>query len=141
MSATITRSVFDKALPALARFSNLPQAAQVAEYIRQWLAVLAEHPDMAPQFDSELDAYARELRAGGLLVGEQRSGFLLAVYARMLPQDATREELVKQVDRRMAREGRRFCQWRGTVPASEFDAWKYDDAVRRSALPNKGEAR
>lgn len=134
MSATTTRSVFDKALPSLARFSRLPQAPQVAEYIRQWLVVLAEHPDMAQEFDRELDAYARELHAGGLLVGDQRSGFLLAVYARMLPTDPTRDELIRQVDRRMAREGRRYCQWRGTVPAHEWDAWRFDEAERRAAL-------
>jgi hypothetical protein len=96
---------------------------------------------MAQEFDAALDTYARDLRASGLLVGEQRSGFLLAVYARMLPQDATRDELVRQVDRRMAREGRRYCKWRGTIPASTFDDWKHDDYLRRSALPNKGESR
>lgn len=140
MSATATRSVWDKALPSLARFSTLPQAPQVAEYIRQWLVLLSEHPDMAAEFDTELDAYARELHAGGLLVGDQRSGFLLAVYARMLPRDDTRDELVRQVDRRMAREGRRYCHWRGTIPANEWDAWRFDDYRRRAALKNKGVA-
>jgi hypothetical protein len=112
----------------------------VAEYIRQWLVLLTNHPDRAEEFDRELDAYARELRAGGLLVGDQRSGFLLAVYARMLPTDSTRDELIRQVDRRMAREGRRYCRWRGTVPAGEWDAWRFDEAVRRAALKNKGVA-
>lgn len=139
MSATTTPSLWDKALPSLARFSMLPQCAEVAEYIRQWLVVLAVEPDRAGEFDAALDAYARDLRRAALLVGEQGSGFLLAVYARQLPHDETRAELVRQVDRRMAREGRRYCRWRGTIPASMFDDWRHDDAVRRARLPNKGE--
>lgn len=140
MSATTTRSVWDKALPTLSGFCARPEGPQVAEYIRQWLVLLAAHPDMAAEFDDALEAYARDLRASGLLIADQRSGFLLAVYARMLPRDETRDELIRQVDRRMAKEGRRYCHWRGTIPATEFDGWKFDDYLRRAALKNKGVA-
>lgn len=136
----MSAGTWDRALPTLARFTRLPQGPQVAEYIRQWLVLLTAHPDRADEFDRELDAYARELRAGGLLVGDQRSGFLLAVYSRLLPRDETQAELIRQVDRRMAREGRRYCHWRGTVPVGEWDAWRFDEAVRRAALKNKGVA-
>jgi hypothetical protein len=139
VSATATPGVWDKALPTLARAARLPAAQAAAGYVGEWLATLAAHPDLAGQFDRELDDYAADLRRAGVLVGDQGAGFLLALWSRLNVRGPLQGELVKQVDRRAALRGLRHCPWRGTVPAGQFDAWRLDRARERSALKNKGE--
>lgn len=132
-------SVFDRALPALARATQLPEAVAAAAWVGEWLTVLAAHPGMAQQFDGDLDAYARELHQVGVLVGEQGAGFLLALWSRLNVAAPLQAELVRQVDRRKGREGVVWCKWRGWLPRGEFERWRSDDAVRRAGLPNKHE--
>jgi hypothetical protein len=131
-------SVYDKALPALARATGLPRAVAAAGYVGEWLATLAAHPDLAHQFDTELDDYARDLRRDEVLVGDQAAGFLLALYTRLHP-GAHQDELRKQVDRRKGLSGLVWCNWRGWVRRDEFDAWRFDRAQERADLPRKGE--
>lgn len=140
MTATLAApSIFDKALPGLARAATMPEAIAAAAYVGDWLAVLAETPARCGECCAELDAYAADLHRRGVLVGDQGAGFLLALFARLRPADPLRPTLVWFVARRKELKGWRWCKWRGWVPVGEFDAWRFDQAQRRADLPSKFE--
>lgn len=138
MTATAIRpSVWAKALPALP--SARAKCPEACEYIGQWLAVLAVEPDRGGEFDRALEDYAAELRRAGILTPHQGSGFLMAVWSYSSVGSPLTPTLVAQVDRRAAFRGVVHCKWRGTVPRSEFDLWRTDEAVRRAASGYKHE--
>lgn len=137
VATTATPSIWDKALPSLARATAIPEALSAAEYVGQWLAVLAEEPRRAGDFDRELDDYAADLRRREVLVGEQGAGFLLALWSRLNVSSPLQATLREQVDRRKALHGWRWCPWRGYVPAHEWDSWRYDRARERAQAPSK----
>lgn len=140
MSATTApSSYFDKALPTLARASALPEAQAAAAYVGQWLAVLAQEPQRAGEFDAEIDDYAADLNRRGVLVGDQGAGFLLALFSRLNITSPLQSELVRQVDRRSTLRGMRHCRWRGTITAYEYDTLRNDRAAERAAMPSKFE--
>ena len=142
MTATIApptarRSVFDRALPALPSAAAKPDAPQAVAYLDAWLALLADDPARGGEFDRELDQYAGELRRTGALTEYQGAGFLLALFAYQRVGSPLVATLVAQVDRRAALRGVRHCRWRGDIPEHQYDSYRYDDALRRSQLPNK----
>lgn len=130
-------SVFDKALPSLARATKLPEAQAAANYVGEWLAVLADDPGRLGDCCAELDAYAADLRRAGILVGDQAAGFLLALWSRLNPRSPLQPTLVWLVDERKRLAGWKWCKWRGWVPVHEFDAWKFDRAKERADAPSK----
>lgn len=132
-------SMWDKALPQLPSAAANPNAPQAVAYLDQWLAILADDPARGGEFDRELDAYAAELRRTGAITPHQGSGFLLALWSYQRVGSPLVPVLVAQVDRRAQLRGLVHCKWRGTVPQAVYDSYKYDDALRRSQLPNKWE--
>lgn len=138
MTATLAApSIFDKSLPSLARATKLPEAVAAAAYVGDWLAVLAHEPARLGECCGELDDYADDLNRRGVLVGDQGAGFLLALWVRLNPRsplDGTHDWLVAK---RKGLKGWRFCKWRGWVSVAEFDAWQFDRAGERAAMPSK----
>ena len=140
MTATLDRPpVWAKALPQLPRAAARPDAPAIVAYLTQWLAILQHDPDRGGEFDRELDAYAAQLRQTGALTEHQGAGFMLALWSYQSVGHPLVPVLVAQIDRRAALRGMRHCKWRGTVPVGTFDDWRYDEALRRVALPRKGE--
>lgn len=133
------RSYWDKALPQLPKAAAKPDSAAAVGYLDAWFALLAADPERGGEFDRELDAYAAELRRSGAITPHQGAGFLMALWAYQRVGSPLVPVLVAQVDRRAALRGVRHCKWRGDIPMHEFDAYRYDDALRRSQLPNKHE--
>ena len=142
MTATMSRpsSVWAKSLPALPSAAAKPDASAAVAYLDQWLAILADDPARGGEFDRELDAYAGQLRATGALTEYQGSGFVMALWAYQRVGSPLVATLVAQVDRRAAMRGVRHCRWRGDIPEHQYESYKFDDALRRSQLPNKHEA-
>jgi hypothetical protein len=126
-------------LPQLPRAASKPDAPAIVRYVSDWLAVLEADPSRGPEFDRDLDLYAASLRQSGALTPHQGAGFLLALWSYSNVGNPLQEVLRQQVDRRAALHGLRHCRWRGTIRANEFDHWKWDEALRRSQLPNTGE--
>lgn len=143
MTATLDRptttrpSVWAKSLPTLASAASASHAATSTAYIADWLAILASDPERGGEFDRELEAYAGDLRRVEFLTEYQGAGFLLALWAYQNVGNPLVPVLVQQVDRRAKLRGVKHCRWRGDLPIADYDAPRYDEALRRVQIPNK----
>lgn len=140
MTVTLNRpSVWSRALPALPKAASKPDAPAIVKYVGEWLGILAADPARGGEFDRELETYGATLRESGAIASHLGSGFLLALWSYTNVGNPLVPTLIEQVDRRNALRGVKHCRWRGDIGQADYDAPRYDEAVRRSQLKNKWE--
>jgi hypothetical protein len=120
MTATI-QAVGESLRTGIPSARDDPVTAENAGIVRDWLRATAEGRRSDQEFDGVIEH--------GRLIFQYVACFGTG--------DAYYAECCRHIDRRQGLRGLVFCKWRGWIRRDQFDAWQFDRAGERAAMPSK----